>query len=556
MSEKERKPAQSEMGLRPAQGTEPFARAAFRGESFTQRIGELPPMEAETVGADPPGVRRVALVGVHGMGEQLRYDTIDQYTSILAEELSAEGRLLAPVSCQLANLNGQEHVRAVLQYTDTDGKPSEMHVLEAYWSPLGKGLVQVKDSMDFLFDAGKRGIKFACATRRKDRARFAFNRWFFFAHEYWMVWLFAFILAVLASLGFLNSVLALQTGYQLAGGNAFTVQNGMCREAVAVLPFFVCVLLLLLAMWGDSVSQAKASRGAFEAWRSDPKTRLSGAAPTRRWSWFWIYAALTSLIFGAVLIALSRTKFGWVEWLFGLVLPDLPYGGVWNVVFVAGVLFVLGVLAYALRFANHWLVWYVGDLVVYFCATRPTKFSAARTAIRDAVHGVLHDVYAAKTADGKEFVYDEVIVAAHSLGTVVAYEALNDLIADDTTLAAGLDAANRTRLFLTSGSPLDKYAYIFRYQQTATNPYREGTAQATQPMLTNYAQRPREWVNIWSRQDPISGDLGFYDPPAGPDGPNPKAIQNLEDPFASVPFAAHGEYFGNPLIRQVLMGRV
>ena len=80
-------------------------------------------------------------------------------------------------------------------------------------------------------------------------------------------------------------------------------------------------------------------------------------------------------------------------------------------------------------------------------------------------------------------------------------------------------------------------------------------------MIASYLHRPRQWVNIFSRNDWVSGSLEFYDsnpPPPAPAIPPvphlraPVPVENVEDFDASSPLVAHIQYWNNPLLRQVL----
>lgn len=173
----------------------------------------------------------------------------------------------------------------------------------------------------------------------------------------------------------------------------------------------------------------------------------------------------------------------------------------------------------AIAFAGfRWfLVQSVGDVVAYVSAHRASRFTEIRRAIQTEARKVARNVYASRVADSGELEYDDVIIVGHSLGSVVAYDMLNDSINGDLLARENggevLDVVARTRLLLTLGSPLDKTAFIFRTQKDDA-PLREALAAAAQPMIVSYDNRPRRWVNIWSRFDWVSGSLEYYDPPA------------------------------------------
>jgi hypothetical protein len=155
--------------------------------------------------------------------------------------------------------------------------------------------------------------------------------------------------------------------------------------------------------------------------------------------------------------------------------------------------------------------------------------------------------------------YEKVIVVGHSLGSVIAYDTLNRLILEDESpmvmdvkgepLRPWLDVINRTALFLTFGSPLDKTAFLFAVQAEGTSEAREALAASAQPMIAAYDRRPAKWVNIWSPWDIISGPLDLYDYPiAVENDPNKKRVVNMRDTDATTLLLAHTEYWKNPLV--------
>ena len=96
--------------------------------------------------------------------------------------------------------------------------------------------------------------------------------------------------------------------------------------------------------------------------------------------------------------------------------------------------------------------------------------------------------------------YGDDVIAGHSLGAVVAYDALNAAIAKERWHPKGqMRVVERTRAFITFGSPLDKIAFIFR-TQSKDGDVREALASQVQPLIDEPA-RPR-WINIFSSQRP------------------------------------------------------
>lgn len=197
-------------------------------------------------------------------------------------------------------------------------------------------------------------------------------------------------------------------------------------------------------------------------------------------------------------------------------------------------------------------------MAAYVAPFKVSKFEEIRRGIQERGRTAARFVYAARVPGTDRPLYDQVMVVGHSLGSVVAYDTLNDAINRDAAAggwAAGSRAlqygvVDRTRLLLTFGSPLDKTAFIFRTQKKALEiSAREKLASAVQPLIQTYDNRRCRWINIWSRSDWISGPLGYYDQPQ----PAPKrGVCNIENKGSRWPWLAHTEYWSGPLVSGVL----
>ena len=135
------------------------------------------------------------------------------------------------------------------------------------------------------------------------------------------------------------------------------------------------------------------------------------------------------------------------------------------------------------------------------------------------------------------------VVVAHSLGSVIAYDALNRAIIEDQLSAQQSHVVARTTALITFGSPLDKIAFLFAVQSSKTSKVREGLVAAAMPLIQDYAFRPPHWINIYARPDIISGKLDLYDDVGNNGGA--KRIVDVPDPDASIPLIAHTEYWRN-----------
>ncbi|HEX2799492.1 MAG TPA: hypothetical protein VHQ44_07450, partial [Thermoanaerobaculia bacterium] len=204
--------------------------------------------------------------------------------------------------------------------------------------------------------------------------------------------------------------------------------------------------------------------------------------------------------------------------------------------------------SYAVR---RFLVQYLGDVAAYVTSYRIDRFAELRSRVKEVVGKTAAAIYeATEEPESKVWAYDGVAVVAHSLGSVIAYDALNALLLEDVTFAGKRDVATRTRLFLTFGSPLEKTAFVF--SSRATTYAREALATALQPLISDYRFRPFRWVNVFSRRDPISGRLTSYDDSSQPLY-RERRVRNLPDRAAVLPLLAHLEYFNDPVVIRQLV---
>ena len=155
--------ANSEIPSAPQVGT-PLVRYGFTSDGT---------LEKRTAGrADEP----VAVLVCHGMGQQVRYETISSVAEAIRIEVTAENgpENVQPISVHLSYENGSFLARAELDWTDRDRKKHSVHVYEAYWAPLTEGRVTYRDTILFLLSAGYNGVKYSKLFRSS-----TFKRWMF-----------------------------------------------------------------------------------------------------------------------------------------------------------------------------------------------------------------------------------------------------------------------------------------------------------------------------------------------------------------------------------------
>ncbi|MGA7633906.1 MAG: hypothetical protein WCB11_24340 [Terriglobales bacterium] len=202
----------------------------------------------------------------------------------------------------------------------------------------------------------------------------------------------------------------------------------------------------------------------------------------------------------------------------------------------------------------------IGCLAVYLGADDLSKNFAARSQILHECTTMLINLLAGRDETGtpnKEWIYDQVLVAGHSLGSVIAYDSLSQLIvrvlAKDPSLSGV--PLEKVKGLLTFGCPLNKVVYFFRARTNLR------TKVLSQILYTLHSFRLRTplppqvnpaiavphpfpekipfapdflWYNAYSPFDIISGRMQFYS--ADLDVPVERGV---------TPWTAHLSYWEN-----------
>jgi len=204
-------------------------------------------------------------------------------------------------------------------------------------------------------------------------------------------------------------------------------------------------------------------------------------------------------------------SFGWI----GRMLNFLERVG------LARIPVVSGVTTLVLDRASRWISEMMGDLVMYTTAdVRSQSYAIRQTVLNTAVE----ELKILLQRDD----FDHIIIVGHSLGSLIAYDAINRIIVD---LNAGngvrLEQARKIVGLVTFGSPLDKVAFFFRDQAT-------DDAFLRHQILTQqhgFRRRPfpderfpvvianpstirfdwARWLNFYHLKDPIGGHLDAYE---------------------------------------------
>jgi len=420
-----------------------------------------------------------------------------------------EGKAVPYIRAETCVIGGLKLQRIALGMQDEHNRPLEVHVYEGYWAPLAEGKVNIMDVMSFLLRGGVHGL----ANARKE-----FSRWLFG--------------------GFVNFGRRPRTGLLLTSA------------ALVVLGLIVANFLVTVAfadrIWESAKNRTPASGKLFEDDTFFGLTSLVG---------YWlVYTAMLGVLCAlthrfrlrTMTIPLNLLLAGWVLYtaLSFLLVPALVVAGqiefswITKEFFKNYVVFIwIGLLAvtYALRKV---MLQYSGAVAAYISTDTADRLKI-RGEIRDAIRGMARAIYASKE-------YEAVVWVGHSLGSVMAYDALNALIMDDELTGGQMQVVKRTQMLITIGSPLDKIAFFFDAQSARATQTREALAASFQPLICDYERfRSIPWVNIWSPADMISGALDFFDDLSKSRG---REVRNLVDPLATTPLLAHVEYWENPLL--------
>jgi len=207
------------------------------------------------------------------------------------------------------------------------------------------------------------------------------------------------------------------------------------------------------------------------------------------------------------------------------------------------------------------MVQYVGDVAAYVALQTLDRFNTIRQRIKQIALDSARAVYLAQ--ENGEFLYDRIAVVGHSLGSVIAYDTLNALLNAEKLSHTKLKIAERTCLLETFGSPLDKIAFFFSFQGSDTFHIREQLAAAVQPLITDYEEfRKFPWINIYSRNDIVSGKVALYDLPQQGQTEAMQAlirqrgVQRFRDLDAIVPLVAHVAYWKNAPVWEKLLAAI
>lgn len=536
----------------------------------------------------------VAVLVVHGIGEQVKFETLDS----VVRALGADSARRQVVNVRIGDESAS---RVEIDLPSKDGQTvRHVHLYEAYWAPITEGAVGLREVITFLVDAALNGIR---------SARRGFRRWIFGEYTPLDVSpaktkrsLFL-AMAVVLSLVVMNAVIvALASAYGLSqtiaqnpGAVTSWVQDPTTVDDMTAIALMFCTIAFaFVTALGASGKQRPIDRAYPRVSRLTFKHFLYTCACTvlaavamgatifyqnarasggdlllksilRHTGALMLAATLIATI-GAIAInvmALFRatSRLPLVASIGALAAASIML--VWiaeyrgsdaESVFVSTRQLVFGfadlpgvekivdwladrwwavwlLLAIISRKVRNILVQFVGDVAAYVTPHKLDRFNEIRERIKTCVGSVADAIYRAKS-NGR-FTYEKVIVLGHSLGSVIAYDTLNRMLRQDDLVAGNLGVKERTASLITFGSPLDKTAFLFAGQPADAGEVRAALAATIQPLVGDDSTKDVPWVNVWSELDIISGELNYYG----------NRVNNICDYDTVVPLEAHVHYW-------------
>jgi hypothetical protein len=497
------------------------------------------PRDTSASSASAPGKPRragkTAILVIHGIGEQNPYETLDSFAQGFAlyfNKLNPSNKaLLHPERIRHKNWT-QAAVHLKFKQDATPNGLRQLSLFEFYWAPYTEGkmtyrsvlgwlartsltpLRYLTDNLQMMLELEKRNRRASEAQGEpKTLAARAVYLVFREALRIFFVYL-PIPIGVGGLTYFLGKSPAALIGIFPSLWKAFAAENhkaGVIVSAMCAVMFVVMLCFFLVELWswarrmGDTIE-----RTAENIWA--------------------VLAFFTAAGFAAVAwLIILWTKFDFHPYASTLLKASTLYP-------VAAVL-----LALLLR---RVLVDYVADIAVYCTADAKSAYYVTREAILKSSTRSLGELLM-----NMSWNFDQVIVAGHSLGSVIAYDTINkmlskvwatpDPIGQAPQPPLELNQLDKLKGLVTFGSPLDKIYYFFREHVTSSQAIRaqilsflysykrRRSGRQYGDMKFSYGPPPPRldtepfefpllggdfrWLNVWSRMDPVSGPLNFYE---------------------------------------------
>jgi len=487
-----------------------------------------------------------AILVIHGIGEQNPYETLDSFARGLLTHFRKHGANAKLCPIEIAHEDWTQVGMRIGFFPDRDLPPcptkdkradpanepsAYVDVFEYYWAPETEDKLSAATTLKWLLKTDFTPLHYFADNLQEmiygqqlGPVRAAGRSLKLYLRE--LLRILVLYLPLAAGVGFLLGWLSKQYPWGAALKNlaAALWRYATWTHALILVFYLLCALAIWFALQ------------ALPELRTSPDKGIETAGEK---VWFAVDVFLI-LVFFAVGFAIDRYTQSHALWhLKNIVVQNLAL--------------LLG--AFIAWFFSYALTAYVADVAVYTNMDAKSKDYQARNAILGGSTTALKQILASPK-------YARVILAGHSLGSVIAYDTINELLAErnadpeagDDHPTPPLEPAHLLKLkgLATFGSPLDKIYYFFREHVKRDQAVR---AQILS-MLHSFRKKPSGrdygefqfnysfgqldgahglvWINAWARMDLVSGKLKFYTP-------------NHQQQFHyRVPVLAHLSYWSDP----------
>lgn len=579
--------------------------------------------------------RRIALLLVHGMGEQQPHELTDVFAVRLTREYRNRGNTVGlrhRVVASEAHRASQSYIELQIRSETAQRKPSVVDLHEIYWADRPQGLIKLKEVGRWLFTTSlapllrwshhaasyyrrPRNDTVELATDAKpaeyeysDRVGvLGFAREVLLALSLPLLGALLFMLATNAALGAGDYVSGLNDDFAaidpawtdfallavfaaLAGAGLFMLIGGVgvSRQESIERDFLRAADTArskdrwrYLGRWasGSWLTGAVLLTGAAALYRDTEVQNLTAAVLRIGDTPAWQLPAAAAAVLGGVVV--------W--WLLVEAVWRIPWRPLAMLRVAAAITVIAGgaiggwigyqavpddwehpvrLVFWLAALAGGWklgvfLVGWIGDVAIYFGGldTR-SRHHTAREEILHLVTGrlaALAELEQEPRGRSRRTVpyYDEVLVAAHSLGSVIAYDAINRLAVEQRSDSDGdrfrMDRAafDRIKGLFTFGSPLDKVIYFFQRTGKVRQPVRAQIVSSLISLRRHSTGRPYgdfkiddydaiqpqgfRWHNAWSWGDVLGHRLDHF-----------QIDRGKQFHFDYVPLIAHTRFWNDP----------
>lgn len=468
--------------------------------------------------------RRIAMLVIHGIGQQNPYETLDSFARGVFRYLK-DSCPAAKLSALRTSLKDWTQVGIRIAVNTPSHDPAQegyVDLFEYYWAPETEDKLNWKDTLKWLVLTDLTPLRFFADNLQEMMEAKDEPLWSRLRHKsFWSP--------------------TLEGSFAWAFWQSFKLY---AREIARVVTLYIplAIGLLWLLAWlanAPAIWDALKSVGAVvRTYPVSADVALAFCAFSVLMFWFALQSLIAYLGRNRFSIE-KRAEAAWFvlallcaacSWLLGYFFwsrHHVDLHALWAKVLTTNILHPLYAALLA-AVCSYILTGYVADVAVYVTSDAKSKNYNARIAILkgscDALKRLLVDVR-----------YDYVILAGHSLGSVIAYDTINELLVqlnsvpgsdgDRPDVFLKKEQLQKLRGLVTFGSPLDKIYYFFRGH------VKEDQAIRAQILSMLYSFRKIEshrqygefkfryefkqldsltWVNAYAHLDPVSARLKFY----------------------------------------------